>query len=179
MALSLLPRSPLVLLTIKRAVILPAVVLLAAGCATSPLDTSGVTSRATPSEIVGSLPEVRGKRVQWGGHIVSVVNKAQETRIEVLSYPMARNGFPNDYRKPTGRFVLRHDGFLEPRDFAPGRMLTVVGTVDSLVRTSVQDTEFLLPLVHSEQLKLWDQKYGYGDRGRPRFGFGVGVSIGL
>lgn len=151
--------------------------LLVGACATSSLDTAGVSSRATPSRVVEALSDHRGDRVQWGGRIVSIVNEAQSTRIEVLSYPVARDGFPNDYRKPTGRFVLRRDGFLEPQDYAPGRMLTVIGTVDSLIETSVGDTAFVVPLVNAEQLKLWPD--GYGGRGRSGFGFGVGISIGL
>ncbi len=151
--------------------------LILAGCATSPLDTSAVNSRATPSQVVGSVAAHHGERVQWGGRIVSIANDNKRTLIEVLSYPVAYDGFPNTYRKPTGRFVLQHNGFLEPQDFAPGKLLTVVGTVDSLVTTSVEKTQFLIPLVNAEQLKLWPPKYG--DGGNTRFGFGVGISVGF
>lgn len=151
--------------------------LVLAACATSPLDTTGVDSRATPSEVVEDLPGYRGQRVQWGGHIVSIANKPQTTRVEVLSYPLSRSGVPNTYREPTGRFVLQYDGFLEPRDFAPGRAVTVVGTVDSLITTSLGDSEFLVPVIHAEQLKRWDDQYE--GRDSPRFGFGIGIGIGL
>ncbi|MBS1269685.1 MAG: hypothetical protein MAG794_00636 [Gammaproteobacteria bacterium] len=152
-------------------------VCLLTACATSPLDTSDVTSGATPTKVVELFPNHRGGRVQWGGHIISIANDARMTRIEVLSYPLARDGLPNTYRKPTGRFVLQHDDFLEPQDYAPGRILTVVGTVDSLITTSVGDTEFLVPLISAEQMNLWSDRYG--SRSRSRFGFGVGISIGL
>lgn len=148
-----------------------------AACATNPLDTSGVNSRASPSQVLETLSGYQGERVQWGGQIVSIVNGNQSTDIEVLSYPLARDGFPNSYRKPTGRFVLRHAGFLEPQDFAPGRTLTVVGTVDSLIRTSVGETQFLVPLIKAEQLKLWPA--GYGDNGGTSVGFGLGISFGF
>lgn len=160
-----------------RLLLLAAICLAATGCATSPLDTSGVTSRATPSQVVEAMPGSRGERVQWGGQIVSIVNRDQSTHIEVLSYPVARDGFPNSYRKPTGRFVLEHRGFLEPVDYAPGRTVTVVGTVDSLIETSVGEAVFVVPLVRADQLKLWPE--GYGERSRSGFGFGVGISFGF
>jgi len=155
----------------------PAACLALAACATSPLDTTGVDNRVTPSRVVEDLPEYRGQQVQWGGHIVSIANKPDATRIEVLSYPASRDGYPNTYRDPTGRFVLRYEGFLEPRDFAPGRVVTAVGSVDSLITTSLGDSTFLVPVIRAEQLKLWDDQYG--NRDSPRFGFGIGIGIGL
>jgi len=56
-------------------------------------------------------------------------------------------------------------------------VLTVVGTVDSLMKTSVGDSELLVPLVRAEQLKLWADQYD--DSERSRFSFGVGIGIGL
>lgn len=146
-------------------------------CATSPMDTSAVNSQATPTQVSNSLPDHHGTRVQWGGHIVSIVNQDQVTVIEILSYPVSRDGMPNTYKKTTGRFVVRHQGFLEPEDYEPGRLLTVVGTVDTLVTTSVENTEFKVPLVTAEQLKLWSDRYS--DRSQPRFGFGIGIGIGF
>lgn len=161
---------------------LRATILLAAcvgiiACATTPMDTSRVDSRATAAGIVEAMPGEQGSRVLWGGRIVAISNREQSTLIEMLSYPLARDGLPNTFRKPTGRFVLRHDGFLEPLDHAPGRLLTVVGAVRSLTRVAVGETELVVPLVEAEQLKLWDD--GYEKRSRPRFGFGVGINVGF
>ncbi|MGA8260982.1 MAG: Slp family lipoprotein [Arenicellales bacterium] len=152
-----------------------AVCMMLASCATSPLDTSRVDSRATPSQVAGRTVQ-HGERIQWGGSVVSIDNRGRSTWIQVLSYPVAYDGFPNTYRKSTGRFVLRYGGFLEPQDYAPGRLLTVVGTVDSMVTTSVGQSRFLVPLINAEQLKLWDRKY---DGGAPRFTFGVGIGVGF
>jgi len=157
--------------------------LAVAACATSPLNTSGVDSRANPQQMVAAMPQGedqgQGARVQWGGRIVSITNQDRATLVEVLSYPLGSDGLPDTYRKPTGRFVLRRAGFLEPQDYAPGRLLTVVGTVQALTRTTVDRTSLVVPLLGAEQLKLWDDQYPYHSRPRPRFGFGVGINIGL
>lgn len=153
--------------------------LAAAACATSPLDTSGVDSRANPGQMVAAMPQGEGARVQWGGRIVSITNQDRATLVEVLSYPLGSDGLPDTYRKPTGRFVLRRAGFLEPQDYAPGRLLTAVGTVQALTRTTVDRTSLVIPLIRAEQLKLWDDQFQYHSRPRPRFGFGVGINIGL
>lgn len=160
-----------------RAITLLAACLTATACATSPLDTSRVNSRDTPGQIVEAMPGQRGARVQWGGRIVSITNQDRATIIEVLSHPLSRDGLPNTYRKPTGRFLLHRGGFLEPQDYSPGRLLTVVGTVQSLTRTTVGETEFVVPLVRAEQMKLWADQYEA--RPGPRFGFGVGISVGF
>lgn len=160
-----------------RSIILLAACLVAGACATSPLDTSGVDSRVSPRRIAEDMPDQQGSRVQWGGRIVSITNQEQATLVEVLSYPLGRDGYPNTYRSPTGRFVLRRGGFLEPQDYAPGRLLTVVGTLQSLVETPVGDAELVVPMVRAEQLKLWEAQYD--SRARPRFGFGVGISVGF
>jgi outer membrane lipoprotein len=160
-----------------RLVMLAAASLVMTACATSSLDTSGVDNRATPAQTVGAMPGQQGTRVQWGGEIVDVTNREEATLIEVLSYPLGRDGLPNTYRKPTGRFVLRRAGFLEPQDYAPGRLLTVVGTIRALTRRTVGETELVVPLVSAEQLKLWRDRYESSPRSR--FGFGVGISIGL
>lgn len=102
-----------------RVITLLAACLTVAACATSPLDTSGVNSRDTPGQIVEAMPGQRGARVQWGGRIVSTTNRDRATIIEVLSYPLARDGLPNAYSRPTGRFVLRRGGFSSPRTTPP------------------------------------------------------------
>jgi len=151
--------------------------LALSACATSPLDTSGIDSQRSPRQMVEAMPGKVATRVQWGGRIVSVVNQEQATLIEVLSYPVSRDGLPNIYRKPTGRFVLRRGGFLEPRDYAPGRLVTVVGTVRAMTRTTVGGADLVVPLLRAEQLHLWAERYQH--RSGPRFGFGLGISIGL
>lgn len=161
-----------------RTAILPLICLLATACATSPMDTSAVSSRATPSQAVESMSELAGKRIQWGGQIISIRNKERTTLVEVLSYPVGGDGVPDTRGKPTGRFLLRREGFLEPRDYASGRFVTTVGTVESLVKITVEETELVIPLIHAEQLKLWEEGYGHPGR-EPRFGFGVGIGIGL
>lgn len=158
-------------------ILIVACFLAATGCATSALDTSRVDNHATPHQMAEAMPGQGGARIQWGGRIVAIVNQEAATLIEVISYPLARDGLPNTFRKPTGRFVLRHEAFLEPQDHAPGRLLTVVGTVRTLTRVSVGEAELVVPLVRAEQLKLWEDRYE--SRSRPRFGFGVGINIGL
>lgn len=160
---------------LQRGALIAVTSLALAACATrAPMD-GDVTSKATPSEAVAAMPALRGERVQWGGHIVSISNEARNTNIEILSYPLARGGFPDTGRKPTGRFVLRHPGFLEPMDYAPGKLITATGTVSALATTAIQETELLVPLIEADRLKLWDERY---DRD-PRFGIGLGISVGF
>ncbi len=147
--------------------------LFIAACAVTPaLDASGVNSRATPFDVSQDIDLARGKTVQWGGRILKVRNDAQQTRLEVLSFPLRRNGVPNESRRSTGRFLLLRAGFLEPIDYAPGRYVTVVGEIVGLERGRVGTAEYPLPVVRSRQTKLWP-------RNSRTWGFLPFISIGV
>ena len=150
---------------------------LLAGCASNGprLNTESVTSKTTPIVAASQIDALNGQIVHWGGRIISVDNRPDSTQLQVLSYPLARSGRPLPEEEPTGRFVMLYSGFLEPLDFRPGRLVSVVGGVRGATTASIGDVELLLPVVTADQFHLWEP------RRRPRIvpHFGVGVSIGL
>ena len=151
--------------------------LLATGltaCVSTPgLDTSSINSKATPSQVTDSFPNEQGNHVRWGGQIISISNKENITQLQILAYPLAsRDGYPNTYRKPIGRFILKYAGFLEPEDYSPGEVVTAVGVVTGLTPEVIEGVSSDMPLLDSDQLKLWprpqERNIFY-----PTFGFGI------
>jgi outer membrane lipoprotein len=155
-----------------------ALVLLAAGCATKPrFETSGINIGVTPQMVTGEVGVARGQEVLWGGVIVNGSNLADATQLEVLAYPLDDRQRPDTERRPTGRFLAVAPGYLETADYAPGRLITVRGTVEELSVGRIGDASYTYPVVEIADSQLWNREPAAAVS-RPRFNFGIGVMIG-
>lgn len=160
-------------------IVLPLFIVLLFGCTTAPkLDTAGVDQTVTPGSPIKEILAAQGRRVQWGGSIISSINLRDTTQIEVLGYPLEQSGRPATNQAELGRFLVLYDGYLETVDYAPGRLLTVVGTLVEIREGTVGKADYRYPLIAAEQLHLWPQEEAHDYRG-PQFHFGIGVGIGL
>lgn len=100
----------------------------------------------------------KGQRVRWGGIIAKVENYKSHTELVIVDRPLDGSGRPIDSDKSDGRFIADISGFLEPTIFAPGRAITVVGTLEGSKRELVGEYEYDHPEVKVEAYKLWDQE---------------------
>lgn len=157
--------------------LLPALLLLAlAGCASAPeFQLEGVDRTLTPARAVQEDP--RGERVFWGGTLAAVHNLQDVTHLEVVGYPLDADGWPRLEAEPVGRFIIEHRGFLEPAKYAPGRAITVVGTLTAPLLGKVGERDYRYPVVLPEQLHLWP--LDWQQRARPNVRFSIGVGIGI
>jgi outer membrane lipoprotein len=121
---------------------------------------------------------VKDRRVQWGGTIVGTTNLRDATQIEVLGYPLEESGRPDTARGALRRFLVLYNGYLESVDYAPGRLLTAVGSITKAREGKVGGSDYLYPVVAAEQIYLWPSERYYDYR-QPVFHFGIGVGIGL
>ena len=104
--------------------------LLLGACASSPsFDSSGVDRTLTPQGVIAGPQMAEGKQVLWGGTIIRTTNLKDSTQMEVLAYPLDKNERPLKESDPLGRFIFERAGYLEPKTYAEGRLITVVGTV--------------------------------------------------
>lgn len=157
---------------LKRLALLLTGALLLAACAnTAGLVTEGVDTSLTPQQALSEESLQQGKRVLWGGVIINSTNLEQQTRLEVLAYPLDSDHYPQTDKPAYGRFLLLREGYLETVDYAPGRLISVVGRFDGSRRGRVDQSDYTYPLVLTEQLHLWPR----GGRNEPRFHFGIGV----
>lgn len=149
------------------------VAMLLSACASGPtFDTSGVATGLTPREAAGGPQVAVGQQVLWGGVIVAGSNRETGTRLEVLAYPLASNQRPDLDARPTGRFLIVQDDYLELADYRAGRQITVVGPVVRIDQGQVGEAPYQYPVVDAERLHLWSVERGGG---RPNFHIGVGV----
>jgi len=94
-------------------------------------------------------------QVRWGGDIISVNNKSNETWIEVLAYPLDYEGEPDPKAVSKGRFLARVDGFLDPAIYAPARKITVRGRLENTIVRLIDEHPYRFPLVQARTHYLW------------------------
>jgi outer membrane lipoprotein len=149
-----------------------ALALALGGCAGARFDTSRVDPGLAPRDAAAEPSWAQGRTVQWGGLLIQTTNRPDETDLEILAYPLTRRGEPRTGRTPLGRFVARRGGYLDPAEYAPGRTVTVVGTVLGTLQGRVGEAEYTYGLVAAEQLHLWPRDYPVSE---PRVRFGIGA----
>lgn len=158
----------------------PACIAVIAGvllnaCASAPLfELNNVNTAITPNDAVAKLDILRGSRVLWGGVIVSSKNLEKGTQLEILAYPLSNQHRPRLEREPLGRFIIEQGSYLETIDYAPGRELSLIGTLTGTKEVKIDAASTLFPAIASEQIHLWPKDVGNSG---PQFHFGVGVML--
>jgi len=164
---------------IDRRLVLPqltALVLVLAGCASSPVADSG-----TPIAPIGPAHVItesghEGQTVVWGGRLVGISNLADSTELEIVSLPLDRGDRPRLSAEPGVRFIVRHYGFLEPMQYVPGRHVTVLGEVLGLEERLVGEFIYQQPVLIANQLHLWPADPAQW-RSRTNFSVGIGIRL--
>ena len=152
------------------------------GCAGDSVRDSQYASLPTPATLaVQPKAHAKGAALTWGGVVIEVRNLRDRTILEVLSYPLTNDGRPDTGEPSQGRFLADRRGFLEPRDYAPGRVVTVTGPLLGYQDGTVAGAGYRFPAVSADELRLWNeatpQSSGIGSR-NPRVGVGVNVGSG-
>lgn len=147
---------------------------LLGGCAT-PYDIGNADARVTPAEAAKNVPGMLNHTVAWGGLIANAKNLKDKSELEVVAYPLDSDNAPDSSAKPTGRFIVVQPGYLETADYAPGRLITVVGTVTETRTGTVGEAKYVYPVVVASKLQLWPRPYR--DRRDSNIHFGIGIGI--
>lgn len=156
---------------------LVSLVLLAA-CASAPkFDLAGVDRELTPARAATNIETVRNQRALWGGVIVASRNLKNATELEVLGYPLSRDGKPKPNEAPQHRFLVTQPGYLETADYAAGRLLSALGTVTGTQDGKVGEARYVYPVLSASQLHLWPRE-ARARSSEPQIHFGVGVIFG-
>lgn len=160
---------------------------LLAGCATMPGE--GGVDGVTPGQLAANKTLVeKGTSVTWGGEIVAVENFTGNTVLQVIAYPLKDSGEPRTDRASLGRFLADQQGFLEPREFRPGRRVTISGPLLGFQDREIGEAVLALPALDVQQLQLWTDTVGSDYYRQPRvnvgigtgsYGSGVGIGIGF
>jgi outer membrane lipoprotein len=155
------------------------IALLLTACATTPpIEMAGVDPTLTPDKALSDIDAARGKRVAWGGAIVNTKNLKDTTEIEVLGYPLAKDGRPDLRAGPQHRFLLVRQGYLEAADYRNGRLVSAVGAVNGTRKGMVGEAPYVYPVLQAEEIYLWPLEEARSNNSGVNFGIGVGVIFG-
>jgi len=148
---------------------------LLTSCAITPdFDTTKVDQALTPKSVVAESSLSHGKIVLWGGTIIEIHNLKNSTQIEVLAYPLNSSHRPMQESQPLGRFIIQNKGYLEPSNYAQGRLLTVLGSVSKSQSGKVGESSYIYPVINAQQLHLWSLN---DDQNNTSFHFGIGIRL--
>lgn len=130
--------------------------LMLGGCAGSlpkTLQAPQVSQSTVAQARAHQAPE--GAWVRWGGTIATVRNGQSHTWIEIVQHPLESDGRPERSDQSDGRFMARFQGFLDPEIYAPGRALTIVGTLGTDQVHTIGGFPYTFPVVHVTRFYLW------------------------
>lgn len=99
----------------------------------------------------------RGTRVIVGGEILGTQPKPGQTEIELLARRLRSDDSPERSDRSPGRLLLRSPDFLDPAVYAPGRQITVIGTVAGQEERKVGELPYRYPVITVERIRLWPQ----------------------
>ncbi|MGL5948721.1 MAG: Slp family lipoprotein [Aeromonas sp.] len=117
---------------------------------------------------------------RWSGLIAKVENRRETSWVEVVYLPLNAKGVPLQAEQSLGRFVAVFNGFIDPAIYAPGRSLTLLGTLGEPVAGHVGEFAYRFARLDVRQHKLWPKVvpvevryreplfYPYGDPFWPR-----------
>ena len=160
---------PLVLFLI---IILLAVLISA--CATTPeFNLQNVLKDVPPTQSAAHIADYRGKKVLWGGVILNSTNTKQGTQFEVLAYPLDSDMRPQSNKTTEGRFLANVSLYLETADYAPGRLLTVVGELADIQQGKIGEAVYAYPVLQINQHYLWPRQEDRPVDTSVHFGIGV------
>jgi outer membrane lipoprotein len=150
--------------------------LLLGSCASGPQfqADSGALVEGFPVDIVGQAEFPAGRSVIWGGEIISTVNQADSTRMEILAYPLDHRQKPMRDDPSQGRFKAVVAGYLEAADYAPHRLVTVQGRLLGRETGKIGKLEYGYPIVAAEKIHLWST--GASPWRSIHFGIGINIS---
>jgi outer membrane lipoprotein len=133
------------------------VILGLAGCSTIPesIQLEDETNLLSYQQVSAGPEQAAGNKVRWGGVIARVDNLKQNTRLEMLYYPLKGYGRPITSDESAGRFRVYIDGFLDPMVYKTGRLLTVIGEVGGSESGTVGEHEYVFPVINASGYHMW------------------------
>lgn len=99
----------------------------------------------------------KGQPVRWSGVIAANRVLVSQTELEVVLLPLKANGIPQQQEHSEGRFLVHLPGLLDPTLYAPGRSVTVLGTVAGEVAGKIGEQPYRFVLLQGTAHKLWPQ----------------------
>ncbi len=167
------------MLKLRPLCVLGSLLLLLTACSSQNVQNDAAQpGQTTPSQLVQHPRALAvGSAVRWGGKIVGIQNLKDKTILEILALQLDDSGRPVLNSAAGGRFLAEQPDYLEPLEYAPGRLVTIHGKFTGMRSGRVGESRYRFPLVATKELLLWPRTQ-YRSQSDPRVNFGIGVGSG-
>ena len=129
-------------------------------CVRPPENLAGQYDRVTVRE--AQVEPRAGAAVRWGGILISMQPRKDQTCFEIASFPLDAAARPVRSDQSAGRFIACSPGFYEPTVYTPGRDVTVVGALNGTITGKVGQYDYRFPRVDAVTVYLWPERQPYG-----------------
>ncbi|MEK7680096.1 MAG: Slp family lipoprotein [Deltaproteobacteria bacterium] len=153
------------------------IALILSGCASalSKEALMGADRTLTVDATQSSPDKHSGKKVVWGGVILSSENLENTTEIEVLETPLSYDDAPAEaeVKVSRGRVIIEAPGYLDTAIYKIEARITVSGVIKGIVKKKLGRMEYGFPVITPVELKLFPVPpkvvyyYGYPYPARP------------
>ena len=107
--------------------------------------------------LLEEVDEYNGRTVILGGYILETENLASETILKILQAPFRVGEEPDSRDRSQGRFVVYHNGFLDPEVYAKDRAITVAGRVMGSAVEKIGDERVPYLKIENREIYLWPE----------------------
>jgi outer membrane lipoprotein len=107
--------------------------------------------------LVTEVDRFKGRTVILGGYILETSNQESETMIKVLQVPLAFGEEPGLKDSSEGRFIIYHQGFLDPEVYSKDRVLTVAGEVIGADFEEMSGDPIQYLKIKTREIYLWPE----------------------
>jgi outer membrane lipoprotein len=103
-----------------------------------------------------ALPEhFKDAQVVWGGELLEVRNREQNSELVVLAYPLDSGQRPQRRENSVGRFIAIMPGYIERYDYPSHRYITIAGKLDGSRDELIGEQHYQHALLKADTWHLW------------------------
>jgi len=129
---------------------------LIAGCSVISRDIRREVDRTVTLPMVQTTPDAfKGKKVVWGGIILSSKNLADKTVIEVLQTPLDISDMVTDKEHSQGRFLVESSVYLDTYLYKAGREIIVAGIIKGITIQKIGELDYAYPVLEPMQMRVF------------------------
>jgi outer membrane lipoprotein len=99
-----------------------------------------------------------GDTVILGGYVLQTNNSAEQSTLLILQAPLGYGQEPRAKDDTQGRFIVVHEGFLEPEVYSKERKVTVAGVIAGKVKIKIDAFSQPHLKIRSREIFLWPEK---------------------
>lgn len=132
---------------------------LISACSTVPknLQVTENTKLIEYSDASKNTNQLIGQKARWGGVIATIKHKEKQTLLELVQYETYDSSKPKPSDESLGRFRVYVDGFLEPKIYKQGRLVSVLGTLAASEKGKIDEQTVVYPVLKDVKIYLWPE----------------------